>query len=99
MACSWIFFCIYYIKNSICGRLEINKRGGSNKACSWENLLKNNKKKFMLIRDFRVYNIQVLVWHNLTNNVKHFKLLNYIHYIYLPYARNYNPQSVYFSKD
>ena len=34
---------------------EINKRGGSNKACSWENFLKKNKKNSMLIRDFRVH--------------------------------------------
>ena len=33
---------------------EINKRGGSKKACSWENFLKKNKKNSMLIRDFRV---------------------------------------------
>ena len=42
----------------IMGRWEnsskINKRGGSNKACSWENFLKKNKKNSMLIRDFRV---------------------------------------------
>lgn len=31
-----------------------NKRGGSNKACSWEIFLKKNKKNSMLIRDFRV---------------------------------------------
>ena len=34
--------------------LKINKRGGSNKACSWKNCLKKNKKNSMLIRDFRV---------------------------------------------
>ena len=33
---------------------KINKRGGSNKACSWEIFLKKNKKNSMLIRDFRV---------------------------------------------
>ena len=33
---------------------EINKRGGSNKACSWENCLKKNKKNSMFIREFRV---------------------------------------------
>ena len=32
----------------------MNKRGGSNKACSWENFLKKNKKNSMLIREFRV---------------------------------------------
>ena len=32
----------------------MNKRGGSNKACSWEFFLKKNKKNSMLIRDFRV---------------------------------------------
>ena len=32
----------------------MNKRGGSNKACSWEIFLKKNKKNSMLIRDFRV---------------------------------------------
>ena len=32
----------------------MNKRGGSNKACSWEIFLKKNKKNFMLIREFRV---------------------------------------------
>ena len=33
----------------------MNKRGGSNKACSWEIFLKKNKKNSMLIRDFRVW--------------------------------------------
>ena len=33
---------------------ELNKRGGSNKVCSWENFLKKNKKTPLLIRDFRV---------------------------------------------
>ena len=32
----------------------MNKRGGSNKACSWEIFPKKNKKNSMLIRDFRV---------------------------------------------
>ena len=32
----------------------MNKRGDSNKACSWEFFLKKNKKNSMLIRDFRV---------------------------------------------
>ena len=31
------------------GFSEINKRGDSNKACSWENVLKKNKKNSMLI--------------------------------------------------
>ena len=35
----------------------MNKRGGSNKACSWEIFLKKNKKNSMLIRDFRVCTI------------------------------------------
>ena len=35
----------------------MNKRGGSNKACSWEIFLKKNKKNSMLIRDFRVLQI------------------------------------------
>ena len=35
---------------------EINKRGGSNKACtSWKTFRKKNKKTSMLIRDFRVH--------------------------------------------
>ena len=33
------------------GFSEINKRGGSNKACSWGNFLKKNKKNSMFIRD------------------------------------------------
>ena len=33
---------------------EINKRGGSNKAFCWENLLKKNKKNFTLIKELRV---------------------------------------------
>ena len=33
---------------------KMNKRGGSNKACSWEFFLKKNKKNSMLIKDFRV---------------------------------------------
>ena len=32
------------------GISEINKPGGSNKACSWEHFLKKNKKNFLLIR-------------------------------------------------
>ena len=36
---------------------EINKCEGSNKASSWENFLKKNKKNSMLIRDFRVCTI------------------------------------------
>ena len=32
----------------------MNKRGDSNKACSWEFCLKKNKKNSMLIREFRV---------------------------------------------
>ena len=32
----------------------MNKRGDSNKACSWDFFLKKNKKNSMLIRDFRV---------------------------------------------
>ena len=32
----------------------MNKRGGSNKACSLEFFLKKNNKNSMLIRDFRV---------------------------------------------
>ena len=39
------------------GFSEINKRGGSNKAYSWENFLKKNKKNSMLIRDFRVFSM------------------------------------------
>jgi hypothetical protein len=38
----------------VAGFPEINKHGGSNKSCSWENFLKKNKKNSMLIRDFRV---------------------------------------------
>ena len=38
----------------VAGFSEINKRGGSNKTCSWKNLLKKNKKNSTLIRDFRV---------------------------------------------
>ena len=34
------------------GFSEINKRGSSNKACSWEKVFKKNKKNSMLIRDF-----------------------------------------------
>ena len=33
----------------VAGFSEINKRGGSNKTCSWENFLKKNKKNSMLI--------------------------------------------------
>jgi hypothetical protein len=33
---------------------EINKRGGSNKACSWEKNVRKNKENSMPIRDFRV---------------------------------------------
>ena len=36
------------------GFSEINKCGGFNKACSWDNFLKKNRKNVMLIRDFRV---------------------------------------------
>ena len=36
------------------GFSEIDKRGDSNKAFSWENFLKKNKKNSMLIRYFRV---------------------------------------------
>ena len=43
----------------VAGFSEINKRGGSNKACSWENYLKKNKKNSMLIRDFRVLSFKV----------------------------------------
>ena len=35
-------------------QLKINKRGGSNKAYSWEFFLKKNKKNSTLIRKFRV---------------------------------------------
>ena len=35
----------------------MNKRGDSNKACSWDFFLKKNKKNSMLIRDFRVWTI------------------------------------------
>ena len=36
----------------------MNKRGDSNKACSWEFFLKKNKKNSMLIRDFRVQDLK-----------------------------------------
>ena len=36
----------------------MNKRGDSNKACSWDFSLKKNKKNSMLIRDFRVPKIE-----------------------------------------
>ena len=35
------------------GFSEINQRGDSNNACSWENFLKKNKKNSMLNRDIR----------------------------------------------
>ena len=37
-----------------------NKRGDSNKACSWDFSLKKNKKNSMLIRDFRVCSSRLL---------------------------------------
>ena len=33
----------------VAGFIEINKRGGSNNACSWGKFLKKNKKNSMLI--------------------------------------------------
>ena len=41
----------------------MNKRGDSNKACSWEIFLKKNKKNSMLIRDFRVRGSILFKWH------------------------------------
>ena len=32
----------------------MNKCGGSNKACSWDNFLEKNKKNSMHIKDFKV---------------------------------------------
>ena len=49
------FFNYYIIKQYLWQvSQKFHKRGGSNKACSWENFLKKNKKNSMLIRDFRV---------------------------------------------
>ena len=45
----------------VAGFSEINKRGGSNKACSWEIFLKKNKKNSMLIRDFRVVEADIFI--------------------------------------
>ena len=39
----------------------MNKRGDSNKACSWEFFLKKNKKNSMLIRDFRVIEPKIAI--------------------------------------
>ena len=50
---------------------EINKRGGSYKACSWENFLKKNKKNSMLIKDFRVgkiCNARRIIFHVLNSS-------------------------------
>jgi hypothetical protein len=49
----------------VAGLSKINKRGGYNKACSWENYLKKNKKNSTVIRDFRVHRLideNVLKW-------------------------------------
>ena len=40
---------------------KINKRGGSNKGCSWENFLKKNRKNSMLIREFRVMSLKAFL--------------------------------------
>ena len=49
-----IFLYLLHKTVFVAGLAEINKRGGSNKTCSWEHFLKKNKKISMLIRDFRV---------------------------------------------
>ena len=46
----------------------MNKRGGSNKACSWEIFLKKNKKNSMLIRDFRVRSLFLILIKLKSNN-------------------------------
>jgi hypothetical protein len=51
-----IFTYFYQLEHQSC-KIEVAKSragGGSNKACSWENFLKKNKKDSMLIRDFIV---------------------------------------------
>ena len=46
---------------------KINKRGGSNKAGIWENFLKKNKKNSMLIREFRVFSIDLYLMNEMFN--------------------------------
>ena len=56
---------------------EIDKRGGSNKACSWKFFLKKNKKNSKLLRDFRVGCLIALNEYKQDNNYRTMRMPAY----------------------